>query len=86
MEKRAAIFIAPELGTVQRADLAEAAREAADAGFDALIACAFNFEAHTTEFAGLGNVPLCRHCRLPSPTAGVDGRNTTLQAARIKDW
>lgn len=54
VEKRAAIFIGPEFGTVQRADLVEAAREAADAGFDVLIACAFNFEAHTTEFSKLG--------------------------------
>ena len=49
-EKRAAIFIGPEFGTVQRADLVAAAREAGDAGFDVLIACAFNYEAHTTEF------------------------------------
>jgi len=44
----AAIFIGPEFGTVQRADLVQAAREAGDAGFDVLIACAFNYEAHTT--------------------------------------
>src|ERR1019366_1327291 len=49
-EKRAAIFIGPEFGTVQRADLVAAAREAGDAAFDVLIACAFNYEAHTTEF------------------------------------
>lgn len=59
-EKRAAIFIGPEFGTVQRADLVEAAREAADAGFDVLIACAFNFEAHTTEFAKLGRLPVLK--------------------------
>jgi len=41
-EKRAAIFIGPEFGTVQRLDLVTAAREAGDAGFDVLIACAFN--------------------------------------------
>ena len=41
-EKRAAIFIGPEFGTVQRADLVAAAREAGDAAFDVLIACAFN--------------------------------------------
>ena len=40
-ERRAAIFIGPEFGTVSRPDLVEAAREAADGGFDALIACAF---------------------------------------------
>jgi hypothetical protein len=55
-EKRAAIFIGPEFGTVQRADLVEAAREAGDAGFDVLIACAFNYEAHTTEFTKLGRI------------------------------
>ncbi len=36
-DKRAAIFIGPEFGTVQRADLVAAAREAGDAGFDVLI-------------------------------------------------
>jgi adenine-specific DNA-methyltransferase len=60
VEKRAAIFIGPEFGTVQRADLVEAAREAADANFDVLIACAFNFEAHTTEFAKLGKLPVLK--------------------------
>ena len=59
-EKRAAIFIGPEFGTVQRADLVLAAREAGDAGFDVLIACAFNYEAHTTEFAKLGRLPVLK--------------------------
>ncbi len=59
-EKRAAIFIGPEFGTVQRADLVSAAREAGDGGFDVLIACAFNFEAHTTEFANLGRIPVLK--------------------------
>jgi adenine-specific DNA-methyltransferase len=60
VEKRAGIFIGPEFGTVQRADLVEAARECADAGFDVLIACAFNYEAHTTEFNRLGRVPVLK--------------------------
>jgi adenine-specific DNA-methyltransferase len=59
-EKRAAIFIGPEFGTIQRADLVQAAREAADAGFDVLIACAFNYEAHTTEFSKLGRLPVLK--------------------------
>ncbi|MDG3006086.1 site-specific DNA-methyltransferase [Paludisphaera mucosa] len=59
-EKRAAVFIGPEFGTVQRADLVAAAREAGDAGFDVLIACAFNYEAHTTEFAKLGRLPVLK--------------------------
>ena len=59
-EKRAAIFIGPEFGTVARPDLVEAAREAADGGFDVLIACAFNYEAHTTEFNKLGRIPVLK--------------------------
>ena len=59
-EKRAAIFIGPEFGTVQRADLVAGAREAGDAGFDVLIACAFNYEAHATEFSKLGRIPVLK--------------------------
>lgn len=60
VERRAAVFIGPEFGTVSRPDLVQAAREAADAGFDVLIACAFSFEAHTTEFTKLGSVPVLK--------------------------
>jgi len=59
-EKRAAIFIGPEFGTVERADLVAGTREAGDAGFDVLIACAFNYEAHTTEFTKLGRIPVLK--------------------------
>jgi adenine-specific DNA-methyltransferase len=59
-ERRAAIFIGPEFGTVQRADLVSAAREAGDAGFDVLIACAFNYEAHATEFSKLGRIAVLK--------------------------
>src|SRR6185503_6680569 len=59
-ERRAAIFIGPEFGTVQRADLVAAAREAGDASFDVLIACAFNYEAHATEFSKLGRIPVLK--------------------------
>jgi len=58
VERRAGVFIGPEYGTVQRADLVACAREAADAGFDLVIACAFNFDAHTAEFRRLGRVPI----------------------------
>jgi adenine-specific DNA-methyltransferase len=60
VEKRAGIFIGPEFGTVQRADLVEAARECGEAGFDVLIACAFNYEAHATEFSKLGRIPVLK--------------------------
>jgi len=56
IERRAGILIGPEYGTLQRADLVAAAREAADAGFDLVIACAFNFDAHTAEFQKLGRI------------------------------
>jgi len=56
ISKRAAIFIGPEFGTVSRPDLVAAAREAGDANFDVLIACAFNYDAHSSEFGSLGRV------------------------------
>ena len=59
-ERRAAVFIGPEFGTVSRPDLVEAAREAAECGFDVLIACAFNYDAHTTEFESLGRIPVLK--------------------------
>jgi len=59
-EKRAAILIGPEFGTVTRPDLAAAAREAGEAEFDVLIACAFNYEAHATEFSKLGRLPVLK--------------------------
>ncbi len=59
-EKRAGIFVGPEFGTVSRPDLVQAAREAADAGFDVLVACAFNYDAHTTDFERLGRVPVLK--------------------------
>ena len=59
-EKRAGIFVGPEFGTVSRPDLVAAAREAGDAGFDVLIACAFNYEAHASEFDRLGRIPILK--------------------------
>lgn len=54
--KRAGILIGPEFGTVTRADLVDAAREAGDANFDVVIACAFNYDAPATEFSKLGRI------------------------------
>ncbi len=59
-EKRAAIFIGPEFGTVSRPDLVAAAREAGESDFDILIACAFNYDAHSSEFDKLGRIPILR--------------------------
>ena len=54
VERRAAVFIGPEFGTCSRADLVSAAREAADARFDVLVACAFAYDAHASELTRLG--------------------------------
>jgi adenine-specific DNA-methyltransferase len=59
-EKRAGIFIGPEFGTVSRPDLVAATREAGDAGFDVLIACAFSFDAHSADFTKLGRIPVLK--------------------------
>ena len=58
--KRAAIFIGPEFGTVSRVDLIDAAREAGDADFDVLIACAFNYDAPASELKKLGHMPVLK--------------------------
>jgi adenine-specific DNA-methyltransferase len=60
IEKRAGIFIGPEFGTVSRPDLVSAAREAGDANFDVLITCAFNYDAHSSEFNKLGRIPVLK--------------------------
>jgi adenine-specific DNA-methyltransferase len=59
-DRRAAILVGPEFGVVQRADLVEAAREAADAGFDVVIACAFNFDARSAELDRIGRIPILK--------------------------
>ena len=59
-ERRAGVFVGPEFGTVSRPDLVAAAREAAEAGFDALVACAFNYDAHSTDFERLGKIPVLK--------------------------
>jgi adenine-specific DNA-methyltransferase len=77
-EKRAAIFIGPEFGTVTRPDLVSAAREAGDADFDVLIACAFNYEAHATEFGKLGRIPVLK-ARMNADLHMADDLKTTAK-------
>jgi adenine-specific DNA-methyltransferase len=52
---KAGIFIGPEFGTVSRADLVAALREAKMLGLDELISCAFSYEASVgdLEFPGM---------------------------------
>ncbi len=55
-DRRAGILVGPEFGSVTRPDLVDAAREAADAGFDVVISCAFSYDAQASEFSKLGRV------------------------------
>nr|WP_246697018.1 DNA methyltransferase [Methylobacterium planeticum] len=56
--RRAAILIGPEFGTLSRPDLVAAAREATEARFDVLVACAFAYDAHASELTKLGPLPI----------------------------
>ena len=76
VQRRAGIFIGPEFGTVSRPDLVAAAREAGDAGFDALIACAFNYDAHSAEFDKLGRVPVLKARMNPDLHMGTELKAT----------
>ena len=59
-ERRAGILIGPEFGTVSRQDLVGAAREAADAGFDVVVSCAFAYDARASELGKLGKIPILK--------------------------
>ena len=59
-EKRAAILIGPAFGTITRAHLTAAASEASEAGFDVLIACGFNFDAHSSDLDRMGPLPILK--------------------------
>ena len=57
---RAGIFIGPEFGTVSRPDIAAAAREAREGGFEALVSCGFSYDAQTSELDKLGPIPILK--------------------------
>ena len=75
-EKRAGIFIGPEFGTISQPDLKAAARECGDAGFDVLIACGFNYEAHATEFNKLGRIQVLKARMNADMHMSADLKNT----------
>ena len=75
-ERRAAILIGPEFGTLSRMDLVTAAREASDARFDVLIACAFNYDAHASELTKLGPLPILKARMNPDLHMAEDLKNT----------
>ena len=75
-ERRAAILIGPEFGTLSRMDLVTAAREASEARFDVLIACAFNYDAHASELTKLGPLPILKARMNPDLHMAEDLKNT----------
>ena len=74
--KKAGIFIGPEFGTVGQPDLAAAAREAGQARFDVLIACAFSYDAHASELNQLGALPILKARMSPDLHMSADLKNT----------
>ena len=75
-EKRAGVLIGPEFGTLTRSQITAAAREASDMRFDALIACAFNFEAQTSDLTRLGPLPILKARMNPDLHMSEDLKNT----------
>jgi adenine-specific DNA-methyltransferase len=75
-QRRAAILIGPEFGTLSRVDLVAAAREATEARFDVLIACAFAYDAHATELNKLAALPILKAKMNPDLHMAADLKNT----------
>ena len=75
-ERRAGILIGPEYGTLTRLDLVTAAREASEARFDVLIACAFSYDAHASELTKLGPLPILKARMNPDLHMADDLKNT----------
>lgn len=75
-EKRAGVLIGPEFGTLTRSMITAAAREASEARFDALVACAFNFEAQATDLNRLGPLAILKARMNPDLHMAADLKNT----------
>ena len=75
-QKRAAILIGPEYGTLGRADIAAAAREASELGFDVLITCAFNYDAHSAELDKLADFRILKARMHPDLHMAEELKNT----------
>ena len=76
LQKRAAIFIGPEYGTLGRADIVAAAREARDLQFDVLVCCAFNYDAHSSEIDKLADLPILKARMNPDLHMADELKNT----------
>lgn len=75
-ERRAAIFIGPEFGTVSRVQLTAAAREASESRFDILIAVSVAFDAHAMELSRLDPLPVLKAKKNPDLHMADDLNNS----------
>jgi len=75
-QRRAAILIGPEYGSLSKADLLAAANEAQANRFDVLVACAFAFDAHASELSRLGPLPILKAKMNPDLHMAGELKNT----------
>ena len=75
-QKSAAIFIGPEYGTLGRADIIAAAREARNLQFDVLVCCAFNYDAHSSEIDSLADLSILKARMNPDLHMAEELKNT----------
>jgi adenine-specific DNA-methyltransferase len=76
VQRRVGIQIGPEYGSLRRADIAAAAREAHEAGFDMLLSCAFAFDAHASDLNKLGPLRILKAKMNPDLHMAEDLKNT----------
>ena len=80
--RRAGVFIGPEFDTVAWPDLVAAAREAAEPGFDVLIACVFSCDAPAAEFEKLGKIPVLKARMHADPHVAGDRQGQPVRHLR----
>ena len=76
VERRAGVLIGPEFGSLTRSQITAAAREASEARLDALVACAFNFDAQASDLVRLGPLAILKARMNPDLHMAEDLKNT----------
>ena len=76
VQRRVGIQIGPEYGSLRRADIAAAAREAHEVGYDMLLSCAFAFDAHASDLNKLGPLRILKAKMNPDLHMAEDLKNT----------
>ncbi len=75
-QRRAAILIGPEFGSLTKTDLLAAAAEAQRDRYDVLVACAFAFDAHASELTRLGPLAILKAKMNPDLHMAGELKNT----------